>query len=63
MGSPKEEKTRNLGDKPIASSIKQVVQEDGKKTWKDTKLRRGDEQKKPQRTLSLEEVSSATTTV
>jgi hypothetical protein len=33
--------TQNLGPKLITSSTKQIVQGDGQKTWKDTKLRRG----------------------
>jgi len=35
------EKTQNLAPKPITNSMKQVVQGNDPKTWKDTKLRRG----------------------
>ncbi len=36
-GEPQEEKIQNLGSKPIINSMKQVVQGDGRKTWKGTK--------------------------
>ncbi len=34
-------KKKNLGLKPITNSTKQVMQGDGQKTWKNTKLRKG----------------------
>jgi hypothetical protein len=40
-GEPEEEKSPNVGPKPITSNMKEVVQGDGQKTWKDTKPRRG----------------------
>jgi hypothetical protein len=36
-GSSRRKKKKNLGPKPITSSIKQVVQKDGRKTWKNIK--------------------------
>jgi hypothetical protein len=41
MRSLNNEKSRNLGPKPITNSMKQLVQRDGRKTWKDTKHKRG----------------------
>ncbi len=37
-GSLSENKTQNLGPKPITNSMKQIMQGDGPETWKDTKL-------------------------
>jgi hypothetical protein len=34
-GEPEEEKSRNVGPKPITSNTKEVVQRDKLKTWKD----------------------------
>jgi hypothetical protein len=41
MGSLKKEKSSNLEPKPNISNTKQLMQENGPKTWKNTKLRRG----------------------
>ncbi len=37
---PKEENSRNVRPKPIISSMKQVMQGDGCKTYKNTKLKK-----------------------